>query len=49
MVDIVLSMGRQRIAQQLGRLLLADPLGAEGQWERDLMSAGEDGVPVLLR
>ena len=48
-VVIVLSMGQQRIAQQLARLLLADPLGVEGQWERDLKKASEDGRPVMLR
>ncbi|KAF2705871.1 hypothetical protein K504DRAFT_439169 [Pleomassaria siparia CBS 279.74] len=45
----VLSLGNQRIAQQLARLLLADPLGAEEQWERDLDKTGDEGRPILLR
>ncbi|KAF2727156.1 hypothetical protein EJ04DRAFT_582236 [Polyplosphaeria fusca] len=46
----VLSMNSQKSAQQLARLLLADPLGTEGQWEKQLGSSqNEEGKAVLLR
>ncbi|KAF2462771.1 uncharacterized protein BDR25DRAFT_308152, partial [Lindgomyces ingoldianus] len=46
----VLSLSDQRCAQKLVRLLLADPLSAEGLWEK-LLEASEDevGRAVLLR
>ncbi|KAF2179855.1 hypothetical protein K469DRAFT_640682 [Zopfia rhizophila CBS 207.26] len=45
----VLSLTSQRSAQKLARLLLADPLAAEGQWEHQLEALGdEDGRALLL-
>ncbi|KAF2871293.1 hypothetical protein BDV95DRAFT_521905 [Massariosphaeria phaeospora] len=46
----VLGLNGQLSAQKLARLLLADPLGAEGQWERELGdTSDEDGRALLLR
>ncbi|CZT03929.1 uncharacterized protein RAG0_10550 [Rhynchosporium agropyri] len=38
-----------RKAKELLRLLLADPLKTEEEWERILLSAQEGGKPILLR
>lgn len=43
----VLGLNSQIGAQRLARLLLADPLGQEEEWEKELDSAGEEAV--LLR
>jgi hypothetical protein len=46
----VLGLNSQVSAQRLARLLLADPLGAEEQWERELEKSGEgSGKAVLLK
>ncbi|KAF2646580.1 hypothetical protein P280DRAFT_494923 [Massarina eburnea CBS 473.64] len=46
----VLGLNSQVGAQKLARLLVADPLGVEGQWERELEKVGEtDASAVLLR
>jgi len=39
----VLGLNSQLGAQRLARLLLADPLGAEEQWEKELLKAGGGG------
>jgi hypothetical protein len=36
-------------ARKLARVLLADALGDEGQWEKMLMRPSQDGKPLLLR
>lgn len=49
---IVLSLNSQLSAQKLARLLLADPLGDKGRWERVLENddIGEaEGRAVLIR
>lgn len=48
MLDIVLSLNSQLSAQRLARLLLADPLGAEEQWERELGKAGDGSERAVL-
>ncbi|KAF2113546.1 hypothetical protein BDV96DRAFT_578003 [Lophiotrema nucula] len=45
----ILSLNSQKSAQMLARLLLADPLGTEGQWEKTLEESEEDGRAMLLR
>ncbi|KAF2269435.1 hypothetical protein CC78DRAFT_487054 [Lojkania enalia] len=46
----ILSLNRQRNARRLARLLLADPLGDEGQWEKKLEHEEDEcGRAVLLR
>ena len=50
MTALVLSMGDQKIARKLTRLLLVDPLAAEGAWEQQLEDAKlDDGRGILLR
>ncbi|XP_014558793.1 hypothetical protein COCVIDRAFT_35841 [Bipolaris victoriae FI3] len=44
----VLGLNSQLSAQQLARLLLADPLTAEGQWEKDLAKAGVGNENAVL-
>ncbi|EUC32450.1 hypothetical protein COCCADRAFT_37622 [Bipolaris zeicola 26-R-13] len=44
----VLGLNSQLSAQQLARLLLADPLAAEGQWEKDLAKAGVGNENAVL-
>ncbi|EFQ84869.1 hypothetical protein PTT_20363 [Pyrenophora teres f. teres 0-1] len=44
----VLGMNSQSSAQQLARLLLADPLGAEEQWEKELVKAGNGNEGAVL-
>lgn len=47
---IVLNKHSQGEAHRLAQLLLADPLGAEEPWEKELVQAGKDGEkPVLLK
>ena len=47
---IVLSLGDQRLARRLVRLLIADPLSQEGRWERELEGEGrDDGRGILVR
>jgi hypothetical protein len=36
-------------ARKLARVLLADALGDEGQWEKMLLRPSQDGKPLLLR
>jgi hypothetical protein len=36
-------------ARKLARVLLADALGDEGQWEKMLQQPSKDGKPLLLR
>jgi hypothetical protein len=47
---IVLGLNSQTGAQRLARLLLADPLGTEEQWEKEL-ERSSDGTerPILLK
>jgi hypothetical protein len=45
----VLSIDSQTHAQKLARLLFADPLGSQAQWEKQLEHEGGDGKAVLLR
>ncbi|KAK8238660.1 hypothetical protein HDK77DRAFT_274840 [Phyllosticta capitalensis] len=46
----VLSLGDQRAAKRLVRLLLADPLADKGAWEEELeKSASGNGQAILLR
>ncbi|KAF2276453.1 uncharacterized protein EI97DRAFT_40285 [Westerdykella ornata] len=45
----VLSMDSQLHAQNLARLLLADPLGSVAQWEKELERLDIEEKPVLLR
>lgn len=46
----MLGLNSQVSAQRLARLLLADPLGKEEGWERELEEGNEeDGKAVLLR
>lgn len=46
----VLSLGDQRAARRLVRLLLADPLADKGSWEDELEQSGSgNGQAVLLR
>lgn len=46
----VLSIGDQKIARKLTRLLLVDPLAAEGAWEQQLEDTRlDDGRGILLR
>ncbi|KAK7545169.1 uncharacterized protein J3D65DRAFT_51391 [Phyllosticta citribraziliensis] len=46
----VLSLGDQRAAKRLVRLLLADPLADKGSWEDELEQSGSgNGQAVLLR
>jgi hypothetical protein len=47
--DTVLGLNSQVSAQRLARLLLADPLGAEEQWEKALETSDESGRAVLLK
>ncbi|KAH6220488.1 hypothetical protein HBI42_085450 [Parastagonospora nodorum] len=44
----VLGLNSQSSAQRLARLLLADPLGAEEQWEKELLKAGDGGERAVL-
>jgi hypothetical protein len=44
----VLGLNGQVSAQRLARLLLADPLGAEEQWEKELLKAGASGERAVL-
>ncbi|EMD92253.1 hypothetical protein COCC4DRAFT_162123 [Bipolaris maydis ATCC 48331] len=44
----VLGLNSQLSAQQLARLLLADPLAAEGQWEKELAKAGVGSENAVL-
>lgn len=44
----VLGLNSQTSAQRLVRLLLADPLGAEEQWERELGKAGDGNEKAVL-
>ncbi|EUC44795.1 hypothetical protein COCMIDRAFT_97249 [Bipolaris oryzae ATCC 44560] len=44
----VLGLNSQLSAQQLARLLLADPLAAEGQWEKELAKAGVGSDNAVL-
>ena len=47
---LVLGLGNQQLTRRLVRLLLADPLGKEEEWERQLDSAeNDDGRAILLR
>ena len=41
-------MNSQLSAQQLARLLLADPLSAEEQWERELVKSGDSNERAVL-
>jgi hypothetical protein len=45
----VLGLNSQLSAQRLARLLLADPLGAQEQWENDLLKADGSERAVLLK
>jgi len=45
----VLGLNSQLSAQQLARLLLADPLGAEEQWEKELVKGDGNERAVLLK
>jgi hypothetical protein len=46
----VLGLNSQVSAQRLARLLLADPLGAEETWEKELeKGGGGNGKAVLLK
>ncbi|ORX97181.1 hypothetical protein BCR34DRAFT_578119 [Clohesyomyces aquaticus] len=46
----VLSLSGRENAQRIAQLLLADPLGVERQWEKQLQTTNvEDEKPVLLR
>lgn len=48
--DTVLGLNNQVSAQRLARLLLADPLGNEERWEKELEKAGDgDERAVLLK
>ena len=50
MTALVLSIGDQKIARKLTRLLLVDPLAAEGAWEQQLEDTGlDDERGILLR
>jgi hypothetical protein len=44
----VLGLNSQVSAQRLSRLLLADPLGAEEQWEKQLVKAGDGTERAVL-
>jgi hypothetical protein len=44
----VLGLNSQTSAQRLVRLLLADPLGAEEQWEKELEKAGDGNAKAVL-
>ncbi|KAF1847958.1 uncharacterized protein K460DRAFT_307700 [Cucurbitaria berberidis CBS 394.84] len=44
----VLGLDSQVSAQRLARLLLADPLGAEEQWEKELEKAGDGNERAVL-
>ncbi|USP72848.1 hypothetical protein yc1106_00122 [Curvularia clavata] len=44
----VLGLNSQLSAQQLARLLVADPLAAEEQWERDLIKAADGNENAVL-
>ena len=44
----MLGLNSQSSAQRLARLLLADPLGAEEQWEKELLKAGDGGERAVL-
>lgn len=47
---VVLGLNNQISAQKLARLLLADPLGVEEQWEKELEKSDDgDEQAVLLR
>jgi hypothetical protein len=48
--ETVLGLNSQLGARRLARLLLADPLGAEEQWEKELLRAdGGSERAVLLK
>ena len=50
MTALVLSISDQKIARKLTRLLLVDPLAAEGAWEQQLEDTRlDDGRGILLR
>ncbi|KAI4939337.1 uncharacterized protein J4E92_000622 [Alternaria infectoria] len=44
----VLGLNSQLSAQQLARLLLADPLSAEEQWEKELVKSGDSNERAVL-
>jgi hypothetical protein len=44
----VLGINSQSSAQRLARLLLADPLGAEEQWEKELLKACDGRERAVL-
>ncbi|KAF1935405.1 hypothetical protein EJ02DRAFT_460420 [Clathrospora elynae] len=44
----VLGLNSQSSAQRLARLLLADPLGAEARWEKELVKAGDGNARAVL-
>lgn len=44
----MLGLNSQSSAQRLARLLLADPLGSEEQWEKELLKAGGGGERAVL-
>jgi hypothetical protein len=41
-------LNSQASAQRLARLLLADPLGAEERWEKELVKAGNGNERAVL-
>jgi len=41
-------LNSQLSAQQLARLLLADPLSAEEQWEKELVKSGDSNERAVL-
>jgi len=41
-------LNSQLSAQKLARLLLADPLAAEEQWEKELVKAGDGNEGAVL-
>ncbi|KAF2816301.1 uncharacterized protein BDZ99DRAFT_133273 [Mytilinidion resinicola] len=45
----VLGIGGQKHARKMARLLLADPLGGEGAWEKRVERAEFEGRGLLLR
>ena len=44
----MLGLNSQLSAQRLARLLLADPLGVEEQWEKELVKAGDGNENAVL-
>lgn len=47
-MDLVLGLNSQVSAQRLARLLLADPLGNEEEWEQELEKAGDGNDRAVL-